>query len=110
LDSSLSNSCIEFKNKKCSKCITRRFLNKDGECEEIDHKCSKYDPATGECLVCYDGYELKMVEKLKNGERKEMCMVKVPLDLNCKTFDKVNATLCVECYAGYKYAEEKGKC
>lgn len=64
-----------------------RFLNKDGQCEEIDPKCLKFDYAAGQCPSCVDGYILKKITKLDSNVSKDVCLLKTSNDPNCKSFE-----------------------
>lgn len=42
----------------CVQCLNRYYLDVTLKCKTVDPLCKAYDPLTGGCTDCYDGYSL----------------------------------------------------
>jgi proprotein convertase subtilisin/kexin type 5 len=112
--------CAEWSGKTCLKCAQNAYFV-NGVCNQANPLCKSYDNTNGDCLSCYNGYDLiagKCVannstptDKLCsqwNGAVCEKCSpfsyfsngVCTQVDPKCKTFNSINGA-CNSCYGGY---------
>ena len=110
----------------CNECSNRFFKDTDGICQPVSTSCKTYDPATGDCKSCYEGFLLIEVICIKDPKPKDpncanfnegvckkcskgfylldnKCELVDPL---CKNFD-YNILECTDCYSGYQLDSAK---
>lgn len=128
-DSSVSDTksnpyCASWKKSVCDSCAERSYFNSNGICTLVNDHCKTWDRLTGDCLTCFDGYDLNNgscvfspsnnaspsdpgCKSWVNGACKECSKnwvfnakdVCIPVSDLCKSSD--NTGNCVTCYKGY---------
>lgn len=75
------------------------FYKSPLKCELVNPQCKSYNESNGQCLTCYDGYDLK------GG----YCIDTSQVDPNCAVY---NSTACAQCFRDYYYnvSNGVGKC
>lgn len=53
------SNCARWVDGECVECSQGAFLNYDKKCELVSNDCRSYDHYNGDCLSCYEGYQLK---------------------------------------------------
>lgn len=89
-------NCKSFQGSTCRECVSGFYFSTDRKCRQASPLCKTFDPSNGNCLTCYNGYEISGAT----------CIVAVSSDPNCKKVDGNNQ--CLVCYPGY--VAIKGKC
>ena len=51
--------CAEWKDRVCLKCAERAYFNDYDKCVAVSDFCKTWDVFDGQCLSCYDGYDLQ---------------------------------------------------
>lgn len=120
--SAVSQNCAPFvqdcavydQNGKCTDCIYG-FVLKRQKCIAVSYLCDDFDPKTGACLTCIDGFKLchgicKLIEEgVIQPEPNVTCVPRtvpicgqcVAVSDQCKTWSMKTA-LCESCYGGYR--------
>lgn len=99
-------NCIIQSGTNCGKCLTGYDLVNMTSCVYHIDNCVKVNGMA--CFICADGYELK-----PNGQCSLIPVVIVDpalfFDPNCKTYDMVTFSKCLECGKGF-FLNAKGTC
>jgi hypothetical protein len=96
----LNRGCKSYNEKQqCVECSTRYYLDVGGICQPVNSNCNAYDPATGACRSCYDGWGLIENTCLPG-------VVTQSFDPNCNTF---RDNVCIKCSKGF-FLSLEGKC
>ena len=128
LGCSLWNSVLTI----CLQCSQRFYFN-GNRCTPVNDQCNTWEPSTGRCLSCFNGYDLLFDGTCQLSTKNSLpsdsgcgtwdwknqkCLqcsnnwvfntngVCVPVSDQCNTFDRSGS--CVSCYAGYSLVS--GKC
>ena len=124
-----SGTYNEYRSKtSCKECNKREYSPKGSErCFPVDTSCVTYNKTNGNCLSCYEGYELKnnKCNKCKagmysNSKTNKKCVeceegyysfpgwkMCINCDVGCTSCDKTSGK-CFSCYEGYEL--NNGKC
>jgi hypothetical protein len=111
LDSSLDPGCArwDWPNRKCLKCSTRYYFNRQGVCTQVSDTCNTFNSTTGSCLSCYSGYVMNgTVCIISEGNNTNPSNNTNPLDPNCKNFDQLS-NMCLQCSYRF-YLASNGVC
>lgn len=83
--------CKQYANDSitCLTCSQRYYKDSKGVCQPVRTTCNTYDPFTGACTSCYDGYMLVEVVCIPNPN---------PKDSKCANFSN---GVCKQCSRGY---------
>lgn len=49
-------NCKTFQGANCQECVNGFFIGPDGKCKQASPLCKTFDPRSGACLTCYNGY------------------------------------------------------
>ncbi len=88
-------NCKRVEGSACKECVNGFYVAPDGKCKQVSPLCKSFDKSNGNCLTCYNGYEVV------NGA----CVIAKSQDPNCK---KADGNFCQQCYQGY--IPINGKC
>ena len=125
--------CKTWNGTTCVQCADRSYFNAEGICNSVSAQCNTFDKASGNCLTCFKGYDLKNGKCLSSDSNnaksansgcgtwdwdKQVCQkcsshwffnenkVCVPVSDQCKS--SIENGACDSCYVGYDLVQ--GKC
>jgi hypothetical protein len=84
--------CAAFENGACVKCSLNWFFNSAKTCVPVSDLCASHDANTGECLSCYQGYNL--AKGVCSFSPDNLVDPLVAANPGCKTWQ---AGICAEC-------------
>ena len=92
---SLDPNCYswDYSKNKCTQCAYRYYFNANGVCTPVSDYCREWNPSTGACTSCYQGFSLSngaCAPSMKSGS----------LDPNCYSWD-YSQNKCSQC--AYRY-------
>jgi hypothetical protein len=79
----------DWDNNKCLSCSTNWFVSANGQCATVSDLCKSFDASTGQCLSCYEGYDLESGACVFSPSNTAS-----PADAGCKTWAKGVCTAC----------------
>lgn len=93
---SVDTNCKNMVGGSCKDCVSGFYVGSEGKCKQASPLCRTFDSKNGNCLTCYNGYEVSS----------GACVIAKSHDPFCKKTDAQNA--CLVCYSGY--LPIRGKC
>lgn len=88
-------NCKTFQGSNCQDCVSGFYIGSDNKCKQASPLCKTFDPRSGACLTCFNGYEVSS----------GTCIIAKSQDPNCRKYEN---NYCVSCYQGF--VAINGKC
>jgi proprotein convertase subtilisin/kexin type 5 len=97
------SGCSKWVKGACQACSVGWVFNANGKCITVSDQCKTYDAASGDCLSCYNGYDLVNGSCLYSESNNAK-----PTDGGCAAWDWANAK-CKSCSTNWVF-DSNGLC